>query len=104
MGRAKLFKSAVVSFFMDGSKLIGRVAGGNFFREISINSSFRLTEHCNDFQVKMAAIKVSLDTYTATFYSLFQRGVHFTPIAERLTHCALKTSQLVRQRDLSGSK
>lgn len=56
-GREDLLKERAVRFSMDGTKLPGRLVGRVHCRELFINSSFRLPDHCSVFQAEVASIK-----------------------------------------------
>lgn len=58
---AKSLEKGAVGFFMNGSKLGRRIGGEVCFRELTINSMFRLPDHCSVFQAEVAAIKVAVD-------------------------------------------
>ncbi|XP_054085715.1 uncharacterized protein LOC128921627 isoform X1 [Zeugodacus cucurbitae] len=75
VGRSQWRKSAV-SFFTDGSKLKGKVREGVFCRKLSINTSFRLPDHCSVFQAEVAAIKVAVDALLRMVTSFREVCIH----------------------------
>lgn len=46
---------------MDELKLGGKLGGGVYLHELSMNFSFKLPHYCSVFQAEIAAIEVALD-------------------------------------------
>lgn len=61
MGGANLLGKRRSELFTEGSKLKAKVGVQVSFREFSINSCFRLSDHCSVFQAEIVAIKVAAD-------------------------------------------
>lgn len=83
-----------MGFCTDGSKpLKGKMEGEVFCRELSINSSFRLPDHCSVLQAEVAAIKLAVDVLLRSAASFKEACIHSYSRAAILADSALKTSQ-----------
>ena len=74
-GRSR-WRRGAVSFFTDGSKLGGKVGGGVFCKELSVNLCFRLPDHCSVFQAEVAAIKVAVEVLLRSVASFREVSIH----------------------------
>lgn len=86
------------SFFMDESKLRGRVGWEVFYRELSIISSFKLAGYCSIFQAEVAAIKVPVDFLLRSATSFREVYIYLN---SRMTILAV-SSLMVRSRLVKG--
>ena len=87
-----------MSFLTDMSKLGGKGGVGIFCKELYVNLSFRLTEHCSVFQAEVAAIKVAKDLLLQSTVSFSEVSIHSDSRAAILALSSLTVrSKLVKK-------